>query len=522
MFQIVNKKAIRVPFHLNLVQTKYSTLCTIRDIILKARREGFSTYIKGEFLAACLTEMNTRAVILAQDTPSTQKHLETVRYIIKHMRGGKPETGYNSRNEISFPRTDSTFYIGTAGSSEFGRGDTITHLHLSEAAFYADLKSTMAGVGEAAAHAKRVVLESTANGFNRFQKLVNKAFNGRGSFTLHFYPWYDDPDNQLPVFENELITLMDEDLVRMQDHNLSWSQMKWYVTKREDYMESPDDIDGKKLFEQEYPTTIEEAFMSTGSKYFGKFRFEPIAPLRLDGKTIIYREPVAGHRYTIGVDYSGGVGQDYAVIDVYDMDAMEQVAIYRDCWTLPENLSHIAATLGRLYNDAYVVPEYNNHGRLGVDVLKRIYPVWKIYKREVPANKKIVKAENVLGYLTTQASKPYMCSTLRLYLRRGLIIHNSETYHELSAFEEVEGKLQGPEGEFDDCVMAASLAAIGIKRLVEVENLPEAPLEDKKVDYSQPIYPFKTLDEWGAFAEKKRGAMRTYNQFYSDRRVANG
>ena len=522
MFMIVNKRAIKVPFMLNPVQLRYSSLATTRDIILKARREGFSSYVKGEFLTACITEMNTRAVILSHEQDATQKHLETVKYMIKHMQGAQPEIGYNSKNEISFPKMDSTIYIGTAGSKEFGRGDTITHLHLSEPAFYPDLKKTMAGVGEAAAHAKRIVLESTANGFNRFQKLVSKAAKDLGSFKLHFYPWFDDLDNRLSLQEGEQVVLLDEDVERMEQYKLTMEQMKWYVNKRDDYMETSDDMEGKKLFEQEYPTTIEEAFISTGSKYFNQVRYEEMKPARVDGKLIIYREPIQEHRYAVGVDYSGGIGQDYAVVQVFDIEDLEQVAVYRDCWTGPEDLSHVAARVGRMYNDAYLVPEYNNHGRLGVDILKRIYPVWKIYKREQPANKSIVKSENIMGYLTTKSSKPYMCSTLKLYLRRGLRIHHSQTNHELHAFEDFEGTLQAPEGEFDDCVIGASLAAIGIRRLIEPKEVVEVVETKPSIDFSQPIYPFNTVEEWGDYASQNKYAMRTISRFYPERRIAHG
>jgi hypothetical protein len=515
MFMIVNKQAVRVPFILNSVQAKYSHLATARDIIVKARREGFSSYIKGEFLTACITEMNTRAVILSQDTEATQKHLGTIKYMIKHMQGAVPEIGYNSKNEITFPKMDSTIYIGTAGSREYGRGDTITHLHLSEPAFYADLKTLMAGVGEAAAHAKRVVLESTGNGFNNFQKLAYKSLKGLGSFKLHFYPWFDDVDNSLPLIEGELLSLTDEDLFRMETYHVSLNQMKWYVKKREDYMESPDDMEGKKLFEQEYPFSLEEAFISTGAKYFNKVVFIEQAPVRTEGKILIFKEPIPGYKYAIGVDYSGGIGQDYAVIQVIDIDNLEQVAVYRDCWTGPEDTSIIAARLGREYNDAFMVPEYNNHGRLGVDILKRIYPVYKIYKREIPANKSLVKMDNILGYLTTMASKPYGCSTLKLYLRRGLVIHHSDTHHELQAFEDMEGKLQAPTGEFDDCVMSLCLAAVGIRKLVEPkERVPEAETPPS-IDFNQPIYPFKTLEEWGKFASGDKEALRIMGRFYN-------
>lgn len=512
MFRIANKHAVTTDFILNSVQEKFSSEATERDIILKARREGFSSYIRAEFLVSCLTEQNTRAVILSQDTESTQKHLAEVKFYIKHMKGPQPKIGFDSKNQISFPKTDSTFYIGTAGSKDFGRGDTITHLLMSEGAFYPDLKSLVGSVMQAASFAKHIVIESTANGFNHYQRMCEKARQGRGSYKLHFYPWFFDTENYLPLIKYERLSLNDADLQRQKEFKLSREQMKWYITKREDFMETPDDLEGLNMFLQEYPSTVEEAFIASGTKFFKHFKQDIIQPVELDGKAEIFRQPEKDHMYVLGVDYSGGLGLDPAVIQVLDSGTLEQVAIYRDAWTAPTELSYKAVYLAKKYNNAYIVPELNNHGQLGVDVLKRIYSIGLLYRRQAPSNKSLGNKNKNLGFITTQTGKYYLCNTLKLYLRRGLVVHHGNTAHEIKAFEDIEGRLEAPTGDHDDCVIALGLAAVGIRKLVPQEEV----LEEQEVprDFSKPIYPFENMNDLGDIVSDTKRGQRLMKRFY--------
>lgn len=517
MFRIANKQAITVDFKLNPVQKRFSDEMTSRDIILKARREGFSSYIRALFLVACLTEPNTRAVILSQDTEATQKHLAEVKYYIKHLKGPQPIIGYDSKNFLSFPKTDSSYYIGTAGDKDFGRGDTITHLLLSEAAFYPDLKALIGSVMQAASFAKHIVIESTANGFNHFQKMCERARHGDGTFKLHFYAWFEDADNFLPLMKGEKLFLNEEDKERMQTYKLTREQMKWYIAKREEFMEGPDDVEGRNMFLQEYPSSIEEAFIASGAKFFRQVPFVAMKPKEEAGNLIVYVSPRPDHRYTIGIDYSGGLGLDPTVIQVLDTDTFEQVAIYRDAWTTPDRASEIAAELGRKYNNAFIIPELNNHGQLGVDVLKRIYPIGLIYRRQVPNRKELEKRNKTLGFVTTETGKTYLCNTLKLYLRRGLVIHNSQTEHELLTFESDGGKLGAPTGEFDDCVIALGLAAIGMKQLIaHEENMNEDDEAFELIDVEKPIYPFDNIDDLSDIIDGNRRGWYLLRSFYGD------
>jgi hypothetical protein len=75
--------------------------------------------------------------------------LARVHYYLENLRGPKAVIKNSSKNELTFPKTNSMFYIGTAGSRKFGRGDMITDLHCSEVAYWEDPKSLITGLFQA-------------------------------------------------------------------------------------------------------------------------------------------------------------------------------------------------------------------------------------------------------------------------------------------------------------------------------------------------------------------------------------
>ena len=136
-FSIVDRDSRRLPFLFNPMQADFYAKRTNRDIILKARKMGFSSLITAMFLHACLTRMHTRAVLVSHEQESAKRLFRKIRDYLDHAEI-KINVKTDSASEMSFPDTESFFWVGTAGSRSFGRGDDITHAHLSERAFYPD------------------------------------------------------------------------------------------------------------------------------------------------------------------------------------------------------------------------------------------------------------------------------------------------------------------------------------------------------------------------------------------------
>ena len=58
----------------------------------------------------------------------------------------KPHTKYSSRKELSFDVLDSSYVVATAGSEAIGRGETLTHVHASELAFWSPSTARKTGM----------------------------------------------------------------------------------------------------------------------------------------------------------------------------------------------------------------------------------------------------------------------------------------------------------------------------------------------------------------------------------------
>lgn len=469
MFQIVNKDAETVPFVLNTAQRAIDDNWASRMIIPKARQEGVSSYWLAYFTVECLSKRNTRAVVISHETEATQRMLAKVEFYLQNLRGPKAVIATHNKNELSFPKTNSVFYIGTAGARKFGRGDTITHLLASEIAYWPDPKSLAAGLFQAVPMGGVLVVESTGNGSgNYYHNLCVRALKGMGRFRLHFLPWQTFPEYRYPTTDDEaqeIMSHLDEstdepDLVRQ--YNLDAGQLLFRRAKLEEF-----DFDLSK-WNQEYPSGFDDCFQSAGAGIFHKVNYEPSDSWK---KVNPYLWLLEGHpsslrKYVVGGDVGAGVRKDSSVLEVFDAETLEQVGEWISNRTDPDALASHAAALGRTFNEAYIGIESNNHGILTLSELKKVYPLHKIHRVGEPGLKPepTVRLSN-MGIRTTSKSKPLMIGTLRKLIAKDMTIHSEILRNELSTFVEHEdGTLGAQENCYDDTVMAAAVASYILPR----------------------------------------------------------
>ena len=94
---------------------------------------------------------------------------------------------------------------------------------------------------------------------------------------------------------------------------------------------------------------------------------EPSAKL-MGGALWIFKEPVAGHKYVMGVDVSRGDSEDFSCIEIIDFDTQEQVLEYVGK-VPPDVLAEIAYKWGGMYN-AYCVTDLT--GGMGVATSRKL------------------------------------------------------------------------------------------------------------------------------------------------------
>lgn len=474
MFRIPTKDGVDVDFHLNEAQVKLDKSLTGRDLVPKARQEGVSSYVLARFLAACLMYRNTRAVVISHDMESTQRLLSRVQYYIKNIRGPAPVVSNMSKNEITFPKMGSMFYLGTAGSRKFGRGDTITHLHCSEYAYWPDAIGLMKGLLQAVPYSGEIILESTGNGFNDYYRRCIKAFEGRSVWALHFLPWHEFKEYRLELDDLERAYVrrtLNEELEepKLLAAGLTPEQLAWRRMKLD---ELDDDL---MSFKQEYPMTLDECFQASGQSIFHRVQFEYTDDWALvdRGFWALKHHPMPGLHYVNGVDVGGGVGKDSSVCEVFCLETGEQVAEYTNNKIDPEYFGQKVIEVSKAYGNAYTVIENNNHGLLTVAVARKLYDSSLIHHDSQVKSNTEEKRLLRIGYRTTSRNKPLMIGRLRTLLANDWTIHSSLLRTQLSTFVEHEdGKLSAQDGCNDDTVMAAACAAVGSTRAALMAKPP--------------------------------------------------
>jgi hypothetical protein len=216
------------------------------------------------------------------------------------------------------------------------------------------------------------------------------------------------------------------------------------------------------------------------------------AQIRIDGNQgslIVFKKPeratfdeeagkqLDAHRYVLAVDASSGRGSDFSAIQVIDVETFEQVAEWQG--KLETGLvAEEAYRLGRIYNDAYIVPEVTGGWGLAVEqVLKKMrYP--RLYTKRT-FDRLSSKYTDRTGFDTTTRMRAVILETLETAVReRELGIFSLRTLGEMGTF--VYSDREKPEaqpGQNDDCVMAL---AIGVK---VAADLPRQLRKVKEKDY---------------------------------------
>lgn len=479
---IENKHRKLVKFKLNSVQDKYNKDKTGRDIILKARQQGFSSFILALFTLECLEVPNTRAVVISHEKEATQKMLDKVKMYVKRFYDGEflvdIPTETENKNEIRFKENNSTFYIGTAGAKTFGRGDTIHLLHLSEYAFYEKPDDIVMGVMQAVPDDGTIIIETTANGYNHLRKLWYDSKAGSTEYKTHFFGWQDH--DEYIINDSEPITdyTEDEKDIKKNFPNISDQRLQW---RRKKLRSMHGDL---KKFNQEYPMTDSEAFVSSGNNVFNTTALnqllketvkEPITTgnISVDGKFStdgegfmkVWCVPDRTKTYIIGADPAEGLADsDYSSAHIIDFETAETVAIWHG--RVPADVfGEMLVGMGMYYQDALIGCEANNHG-LATNIKMRDLGYGNIYTR-TSFDKMSETTTQSLGWKTDMKSKPVMINELSTFIREQAIpIYDESTIIEMLSFQEYAKlnpnsnykKMGASVGEHDDRVISLAIA----------------------------------------------------------------
>jgi hypothetical protein len=470
LLKIRDKHGNVVPLVANRAQTEFARNATGRDIVLKARQLGITTWIAARFFISTVTHPGAVTVLVAHDQRAAEEIFRIVHrfveYLPNRLRKGALATSRDNVGQIVFPHLDSEYRVATAADPNAGRGLTIHNLHCSEVARWPrDAAATLASLRAAVPPGGSIVLESTPNGaggcfYDEWQR------SAQTGYCRHFFPWWHEKEYRIeqPIADDLTV----EELGLVAKHHLSAEQVAYRREVRANF---------RGLARQEFAEDSVSCFIASGECVFdldivqrrlaecssdgarsSASATRGAIECRDHGRLLIFWPPRPNASYIIGVDPAGGgCDGDYACAQVIDRLTGLQCAELHG-HVPPRELAAGVAALGREYNNALIAVERNNHGHAVLAHLdaSEHYDGAKIYEQH-----------RQLGWLTSAVSRPQMIGQFAaLVSRHPDLLSSARLLTECRTFvRHPDGAAAAASGTHDDCVMAMAIAqAVRLER----------------------------------------------------------
>lgn len=498
VFIVVDKNQKTLPFFLNDVQHEFmdtlnqakedfeaGLITDISLLVLKGRQQGFTTVVTAYQLACSILNRNFQGYTLADKSDNSEAIFQNkAKFPYSQLPDClKPTEKFNNRKQLLFEKINSSWAVDTA-TKDVGRSRTVNFFHGSECAFWQNgIAPVQGALGEAFTKNCIKIYESTANGYNDYQKMWDS-----GSHINCFYEWWKTKEYRVRFHSNQT----KEVFLHGVEVNKGWiwdrlrwlrdtksldaEQLYWYWNKYDRYLD-------KDLIKQEYPCTPHEAFLLSGKNVFDTAiileRLERLQkPLKVgyfiydydglkisnikwvndkDGYIQIYQVPNVPKmtEYCIGGD-TAGEGSDYFTGHVLDAKTGNQVAVLRHQFDADQYTRQM-----------YCLGIYYKRALIGIEANFDSYPIMELQRlgylnqyTRVAQDTYTKKTEKRFGFKTTQLTRPTIISRLVEIVREHCeTINDRVTLEELLTIVKNEkGRIEAPQGGHDDMMMGLAIA----------------------------------------------------------------
>jgi len=448
------------PAHLtaNAAQMEFERRRGERNIVLKARQMGLTTWAAARFFLKTITRPGTLTLEVAHTQESAEEIFRIVHrfldWLPDELREGPLKTSRANVRQVVFPKIDSQYRVVSAGDRNAGRGLTVQNLHCSELArwpgYPADI---LAGLRAALAPGAEVILESTPDGIGGcFHDEWQKA--AETGMVRHFFPWWMEGRYRAAAVDEASLT--GEERALMARHNLDREQIGYRRQIRANF---------RGLAAQEYAEDEQSCFLASGDSVFELAAIEERLvqmpepqQRRRNGELEVWLPPLPGKQYLVAVDPAGGGSEgDYSAAQVLEMETGMQCAEFAGHMGGLE-LARLVTDLASEYNGAWLVVERNNHGSGVLALAETACGYRRIYRQTGQP-----------GWLTTSVSRPAMIGRLGAAL-----VEEPERFMSRKLLAECRSFVRLPKGgsgaragTHDDRVMAMAIGLAARAELLE-------------------------------------------------------
>jgi hypothetical protein len=458
------------------------------NIALKYRQAGVSTVTaawSSKKLAFARKERPEKVLIIANKLDTSVEMANKIRGFIEQWPtwvGIGFSVEKNSQRH--FKLNNGCEVKAVATSKDALRGYTPTILIFDEAAFIEADGDFWSACMASLSTGGKVIVVSTPNGYDPiYYEIYDQALRNMNDFKISEMFWFRDPR-----YTKDLYMVKTSDLVHFllnredypQDTIVELSVDNPYERDHsivQDYMERgykpcsswfEGMVKKLKYDRRKVAQELECNFLGSGDNVFDSDLMQNISKnqlrppqAKLMGNALwIFKEPVNGHKYVMGVDVSRGDSEDFSSIQIIDFDEREQVLEYVGKIP-PDVLAEIAYKWGTMYN-AYCVIDIT--GGMGVSTARKMQELQYqpgLYVDGVDTSNKWKwdpKINEKIPGINFNTKRVQIIAAFEEGVRHGFKIYSHRTYNEMNTFVYINGRPDHQKGQHDDCIMGLSMA----------------------------------------------------------------
>ncbi|MCT4627947.1 hypothetical protein [Halodesulfovibrio sp.] len=330
LYWIQDKNGKVVRFRFNWAQETFYNERWFRNVILKARQLGFTTFMTMLELDAALFGNNIKCGLIAQDLDAAEAIFNKITFAYDQLAPAIRDAIPTVRSQAKMLefKNGSSIRVGTSF-----RSGTLQYLHISEfgkiCAERPDrAKEIVTGAIEAVPQDGMVSIESTAEGqqgyfydyCERGQELARQeAKLTHLDYKFFFFPWWKNPEyvirEQHPVAIPQDMAGYFDELNAKHQIGLHPAQKAWYALKAQNL--------GADM-KREYPATPEEAFEKSIEGAYFRTEFMKLYERRQITKVPVQEGALTYTFWDLGMNdcmaiwFVQLVGREVRVIDYYE------------------------------------------------------------------------------------------------------------------------------------------------------------------------------------------------------------
>jgi len=370
-----------------------------------------------------------------------------------------------------------------ATSKDALRGFTPTILIFDEAAFIEADSDFWAACMASLSTGGKVIVISTPNGHDPiYYEIYDQSLRNMNDFKISEMYWYRDPRYAKDLYfvktDNIVHYLLNKEEYPNQDI-ISWTD----IPNNERNLYEVNELQQKgykpcstwfeamvkklKYDKRKVSQELECNFLGSGDNVFDSKLMQNIKENMLkepQNKMVsnslwIWKEPVLGHKYVMGVDVSRGDSEDFSSFQIVDFDEREQVAEFVGKLP-PDTMAEICYKWASMYN-AFIVIDIT--GGMGVSTSRKLQEMGyrDLYIDGVDTANKWKydpKALEKIPGINFNNKRVQIIASYEEAMRHGFRIYSNRLYNEMDSFVYINGRPDHQKGRHDDLLMSIAMA----------------------------------------------------------------